>query len=86
VSRRLQEDYRLTLSWGYSQAGFLWAHEQINLETHWDFVRTNFSGVVCIDEGHDSGRTIRCATAPLGDLTVSFKVVEKNDQDQRDTF
>jgi hypothetical protein len=86
VIRRIQEDYRLTLSLGYIHACFLWAHEQINMETHWDFVRTNFSGVLCIDEVHDSGRTILFATDPLGDFTVSFKVVENNDQDQMDTF
>jgi Transposase len=86
VIRRMQEDYRLTLSLGYIHACFLWAHEQINMETHWDFVRTNFSGVLCIDEVHDSGRTILFATDPLGDFTVSFKVVETNDQDQMDTF
>jgi len=43
VIRRMQEDYRLALSLGYIHACFLWAHEQINMETHWDFVRTNFS-------------------------------------------
>jgi Transposase len=82
----MQEDYRLTLSLGYIHACFLWAHEQINMETHWAFVRTNFSGVLCIDEVHDSGRTILFATDPLGDFTVSFKVVEKNGQAQMDTF
>jgi transposase len=86
VIRRMQEDYRLELSLGYIHACFLWAHAQINMETHWTFVRTHFSGVLCIDEVHDSGRTILFATDPLGDFTVSFKVVEKNDQDQMDTF
>jgi Transposase len=86
VIRRMQEAYLLTLSLGYIHACFLWAHEQINMETHWDFVRTNFSGVLCLDEVHDSGRTMLFATDPLGDFTVSFKVVEKNDQDQMDTF
>jgi len=86
VMRRMQEDYRLELSLGYIHACFLWAHAQINMETHWTFVRTHFSGVLCIDEVHDSGRTILFATDPLGDFTVSFKVVEKNDQDQMDTF
>jgi len=82
----MQEDYRLTLSLGYIHACFLWAHEQINMETHWTFVRTNFSGVLCIDEVHDSGRTILFATDPLGDFTVSFKLVENNDQDHMDAF
>jgi hypothetical protein len=86
VLRRMQEDYRLTLSLGYIHACFLWAHEQINMETHWTFVRTNFSGVLCIDEVHDSGRTILFATDPLGDFTVSFKLVENNDQDHMDAF
>jgi len=86
VIRRMQEEYRLTLSLGYIHACFLWAHEQINMETHWDFVRTNFSGVLCLDEVHDSGRTILFATDPLGDFTVSFNVVDKNDQAHMDTF
>lgn len=86
VVRRMQEDYLLTLSLGYIHACFLWAHEQINMETHWDFVRTHFSGVLCIDEVHDSGRTMLFATDPLGDLTVSFKVVANNDQAHMDAF
>ena len=47
VMGRMQEDYRLPLSLGYIHACFLWAHEQINMENHWDFVRANFSGVLC---------------------------------------
>lgn len=86
VMRRMQEDYRLELSLGSIHACFLWAHEQINMETHWDFVRANFSGVLCLDEVHDSGRTILFATDPLGDFTVAFKLVETNDQEQMDTF
>jgi hypothetical protein len=86
VIRRMQEDYRLTLSLGYIHACFLWAYEQINLERHWEFVRTHFSGVLCLDEVHDSGRTILFATDPLGDFTVSFKVVDKNDQPHMDLF
>lgn len=86
VIRRMQEDYRLTLSLGYIHACFLWAHEQITMEAHWHFVRANFSGVLCIDEVHDSGRTMLFATDPLGDDTVSFKLVENNDQDHMDTF
>ena len=66
VMRRMQEDYRLELLLGYLHACFLWAHEQLNLESHWDFVRANFSGVLCLDEVHDSGRTILFATDPLG--------------------
>src|SRR5215467_10608725 len=86
VMRRMQEDYRLELSLGYIHACFLWAHEQINMETHWDFVHANFSGVLCFDEVHDSGRTILFATDPLGDFTVAFKLVENNDQEHMDAF
>src|SRR5262245_18450905 len=84
--RRMQEDYRLELSLGYLHTCFLWAHEQINLESHWDFVRANFSGVLCLDEVHDSGRTILFATDPLGDFTVAFQLVETNDQEHMDAF
>ena len=86
VMRRMQEDSRLTLSLGSIHACFLWAHEQINMETHWEFVRANFSGVLCLDEVHDSGRTMLFATDPLADFTVSFKLVENNDQDHMDAF
>jgi hypothetical protein len=86
VMRRMQEDYLLRLSLGYIHTCFLWAHKQINMESHWEFVRANFSGVLCLDEVHDSGRTILFATDPLGDFTVSFKVVYKNDQPHMDMF
>jgi hypothetical protein len=42
--------------------------------------------VLCIDEVHDSGRTILFATDPLNNFTVSFKLVEKNDQVHMDAF
>jgi hypothetical protein len=86
VIGRMREDYGLTLSLGYIHACFLWAHEQIDREEHWKFVVSHFSGVLCIDEVHDSGRTILFATDPLNNLTVSFKLVEKNDQVHMDAF
>jgi hypothetical protein len=86
VIRRMQEDYHLQVSVGYIHACFLWAHEQINMAAHWEFVLANFSGVLCIDEVHDSGRTILFATDPLGDFTVSFTLVETNDQDHMNAF
>src|SRR5215813_895060 len=86
VIRRMQEDYHLQVSVGYIHTCFLWAHEQITMADHWEFVLANFSGVLCIDEVHDSGRTILFATDPLGNFTVSFKLVEKNDQDHMDAF
>jgi len=86
VMRRMQEDDRLEVSLGSLHACVLWAHEQLNLESHWDFVRANFSGVLCLDEVHDSGRTILFATDPRGDFTVAFKLVETNDQEHMDAF
>ena len=86
VIRRMQEDYGLTLSLGYIHACFLWAHDQIDTEEHGTFVVSHFSGVLCLDEVHDSGRTILFATDPLNNFTVSFKVVETNDQAHMDAF
>jgi hypothetical protein len=86
VIRRMQEEYRLALSLGDIHACFLWAHEQINMATHGDFGRPNFSGVLCLDEVHDSGRTILFATDPLADFTGSVKLVEPNAQDHMDAF
>ena len=86
VIRRMREDYLLDVSLGYIHQCFLWAHEQINREEYWDFVCANFSGVLCIDEVHDSGRTILFATDPLSNFTVSFKLVDQNDQPHMDAF
>ena len=86
VQQRMAEDYRLDLSVGYIHDCFVWAHTQIDLEAHWDFVVSNFSGVLCIDEVHDSGRTILFASDPLRDFTVSFELVESNDQEHMNAF
>ena len=86
VQQRLREDHFLEVSVGYIHACFLWAHAQINREEHWRFVRANFSGVLCIDEVHDRGQTILFATDPLNDFTVSFQLVEVNDQPHMDAF
>ena len=74
VQRRMTEDHLLDLSLGYIHDCFLWAHEKINREEYWQFVIANFSGVLCLDEVHDSGRTILFATDPLNDFTVSFQL------------
>ena len=86
VQQRMAEEYRLALSVGYIHDCFVWAHEQIDLEAHWDFVVANFSGVLCIDEVHDSGKTILFASDPLSDFTVSFELVETNDQAHMNAF
>ena len=86
VQQRLWEDHLLKLSLGYIHDCFLWAHAQIHQEAYWQFVISNFSGVLCLDEVHDSGKTILFATDPLNNFTVSFQVVEKNDQAHLDAF
>jgi len=53
---------------------------------HPAFVLANVSGVLCIDEVHDSGSTILFATDPLNNFTVFFNVVDANDQDHMNAF
>jgi hypothetical protein len=65
VQQRRAEDVHRWLSLGYIHDGFLWAHAQFHREQYWQFVLANFSGVLCIDEVHDWGRTILLATDPL---------------------
>jgi hypothetical protein len=86
VQQRMQEDFRLMVSLGYIHACFLWAHTRFNREAHWRFVQANFSGVLCLDEVHDSGRTLLFATDPLNNFTVFFQVVPKNDQPHMEAF
>ena len=86
VQQRMAEDYRLTLSVGYIHECFVWAHGQIDTEEYWDFVLATFSGVLCVDEVHDSGKVILFASDPLNDFTVSFELVEANDQEHMDAF
>ncbi len=86
VQQRMAEDYQLDLSVGYIHDCFVWAHRQVDREAYWAFVVANFSGVLCIDEVHDSGRVILFASDPLNDFTVSFELVEANDQEQMDAF
>lgn len=86
VITRMREDYLLEVSLGYVHNCFLWAYAQINSEERWTFVLANFSGILCIDEVHDGDWTILFATDPLNDFTVSFKLVEQNDQIQMDQF
>ena len=82
----MAEDYRLELSVGYVHDCFVWAHGQIDTEEYWAFVVATFSGVLCVDEVHDSGKVILFASDPLNDFTVSFELVEDNDQDHMDAF
>ena len=86
VIQKMSEDHFLEISIGYVHQCFLWAHEQISMDEYWDFVLAKFSGVLCIDEVHDGDWTLLFATDPLNNFTVSFKVVEQNDQVHMDAF
>ena len=83
---RMREDFCLKVSLGYVNNCFTWAHTQINMPEHKRWAKDNFSGVMCIDEVHDSGRVILYATDPLNDFTIHFAVNEVNDQEHMDKF
>jgi transposase-like protein len=86
VQERMAEDFELRLSLGYIHDCFRWAHDQIDNEARLRWAVENFSGVMCIDEVHDGGRTILYATDPLSDFTINFDIVERNDQEHMDAF
>ena len=86
VQERMAEDFQLRLSLGYIHDCFRWAHGQIDNAARMRWAVENFSGVLCIDEVHDGGRTLLYATDPLNDFTIDFDVVEKNDQEHMDAF
>ena len=65
---------------------FVWAYEQINTEARRKWAAERFSGVLRVDEARDGDRTILYAADPLGDFTVDFEIVEKNDQASMDAF
>ena len=86
VMDRLREDFHLKISVGYVHECFQWAFEQINTEERRQWAVDNFSGVLCIDEVHDSGRIFLYATDPLNDFTIHFAVNDVNDQEHMDRF
>jgi hypothetical protein len=86
VQQRMAEDYRLPLSLGFIHTCFQWAHARIDTEVHWQFVVAHFSGVLCIDEVHEGKKTILFATDPLNDFTITFALVDQNDQTHMDAF
>jgi hypothetical protein len=86
VQTHLQEDFALPVSVGFIYDCLWWAEGKIDKAAYWQWVLKNFSGVMCVDEVHDCGRTILVATDPLNDLTVDFKVNPKNDQTFMNAF
>lgn len=83
---RMQEDFHLKVSLGYIHDCFYWAHSNICSKEHHKWAVKNFSGVMCVDEVHDSGRVLLYATDPLNDFTIHFAVNESNDQENMDNF
>lgn len=86
VIDRMKEDFCLKLSLGYVHQCFQWAFGQINTQDRRKWAVKNFSGVLCIDEVHDSGRVYLYATDPLNDFTIHFAVNQNNDQQNMDRF
>ncbi len=86
VQAHLKEDFLLEVSIGFIYDCFQWAYEKIDRLAYWHWVLANFSGALCIDEVHDSGRTILVATDPINDFTVAFLVVTKNNQRNMNRF
>lgn len=82
----MAEDFQIDLSVGYIHNCFMWAYDQLNTDARRAWAVKNFSGVLCIDEVHDSGRVLLYATDPISDFTVHFAINSKNDQDQMDAF
>lgn len=86
VQTHLKEDFALEVSVGFIYDCLNWAEAKIDKAAYWQWVLRNFSGVMCVDEVHDCGRTILVATDPLNDFTVDFAVNEKNDQPSMNAF
>jgi hypothetical protein len=86
VLRHLEEDFYLKVSIGFVYDCFEWAYRRIDRAAYWRWVLANFSGVLCLDEVHDSRRAILVATDPLNDFTVAFLVVPANTQRNMNRF
>jgi transposase-like protein len=86
VQERMREDFCLSVSLGYIHDCFNWAYTQIDSEARRAWTVEHFSGVLCIDEVHDSGRVLLYGTDPISDFTVHFAINTSNDQQQMDAF
>ena len=86
VQERFREDFYLPISVGFISDCIKDAHSQFNELDRIEWMKQVFSGVLCIDELHDSGRVFLYATDPLNDFTVDFAVNDKNDQQSMNIF
>lgn len=84
---RLEEDYGLKVSTGFIYDCLDWAYERLPRDGYLAWALKNFSGVLCIDELHDSkDRKLLLATDPLNDFTIYFHIAKKCDQASINTF
>ncbi len=87
LKTRLHEDFFLKVSTGFVYDCLDWAYHLLPRGDYLDWARKNFSGVMCIDELHDSkNRKLLLATDPLNDFTIYFHIAKKCDQDSINTF
>lgn len=80
VQRHLKEDFLLHVSIGFIYDCFQWAYARVDRAAYWQWVLQNFSGVLCIDEVHDCGRSIFVATDPVNDFTAAFLLAPRSNQ------
>lgn len=87
VKKRLAEDFLINLS-----ASTIWTWmeteaSRFRLDQHWfPTVREHFSGLLCIDEVHETDYAIFIATDPLSDLRITFQVVSEVTQETLGAF
>lgn len=79
--QRLDDDFALRVSTGFVYQCVEWGYGELDQDAYRAWALANFSGVLCIDELHDSKkRKLLLATDPINDFTVSFRITEKCDQ------
>lgn len=87
VKQRLEEDFSLRISTGFVYQCVEWGYAQLDQEAYRAWALANFSGVLCIDELHDSRRRkLLLATDPINDFTVAFRITKKCDQEAMNGF
>lgn len=87
VKERLAEDFLLSVSTGFIYDCLEWGYEQLPREGYLEWARQNFSGVMCIDELHDSKtRKLLLATDPINDFTIYFHITKNCDQESMNAF
>jgi len=79
-SVHLREDFLLEVSIGFIYDCFQWDYAKDDCAAYCQWVLQIFSGVLCIDEVHDCGRSIFVATDPVNDFTAAFLLAPRSNQ------